>query len=100
MTSSNILCPILCGEKGGKEEIDQTLSLGEVKGRTLRAELAAEPVQSGDSTSPWLTGPKKALSGIRKVLGQSEYTANLGCHTWLSGVYWINVLEDLPMANC
>ena len=88
--------PYIVWRKGGKGRIDQTLSLGEVKGRTLRAELAAEPVQSGDSTSPWLTGPKKALSGIRKVLGQSEYTANLGCHTWLSGVYWINVLEDLP----
>ena len=76
--------------------VDQNLSLDEVKSRILRAEIAAEPVQSGDPTSPWLTGPQKSLSGVRKVLGQSEYTANLGCHTWLSGVYWINVLEVLP----
>ena len=82
--------------RGKTGKVDQNLSLGEVESRTSRVEIAAEPVQSGDRTSPWLTAPKKALPGIRKVLGQSEYTANLGCHTWLNGVYWINVIEVRP----
>ena len=88
--------PYTVWRKGKKGKVDQNLSLDEVESQTSRVEIAAEPVQSGDTTSPWLTAPKKALPGIRKVLGQSEYTANLGCHTWLNGVYWINVLAECP----
>lgn len=79
--------------KAIKGKVDQDLSLSEVKNHTTRTELAAEPVQSTDPTSPWLTAPKKAIPGVRKVLGQSGYSANLGCHTWLNAVYWIRVLE-------
>ena len=79
-----------------KGRISQNLPLSRVASRTSRKAIAAEPVQSRNSTSPWLTGPKKALPGLRKVLGQSRYKANLGCHTWLNGVYWIRVLGALP----
>ena len=80
----------------GRGKIDQNLSLSEVESRTSRTEFAAEPIRSANPTSPWLTAPNKTLSGIHRVLGQSEYTANLGCHTWLNGVYWINILEVRP----
>ncbi len=87
--------PYILWKKKATGKISQDLSLSEVESRTLHEEIAAEPVQLGNLTSPWLTAPPKALSGIRKVLGESKYTANLGCHTWLNGVYWVNVLKSL-----
>ena len=88
--------PYIVWKKVSKGRIDKDLSLSEVKSLTTRTEMAAEPVQSDNLTSPWLTAPKEALPGICKVLGRSGYSANLGCHTWLNGVYWIRVLDTRP----
>lgn len=72
------------------------MELREVRAVTTRTELGAEPVQSNRITSPWLTAPKRALPGIRKVIGQSHYKAYAGCCTWLNSVYWIRILEKRP----
>ncbi len=79
-----------------KGKIGQDLPLQRVHDCTYRSTIAAEPVQKNDPTSPWLTAPRNALPGVRKVLGQSDYKANLGCHTWLNSVYWIRILNELP----
>ena len=50
--------------------------------------------------SPWLTTPKKALDGMRKVIGKSDYKAWEGVNTGgLNGCYWIRILEQLPNGN-
>jgi hypothetical protein len=61
--------------------------------------MAAVPVDVEKATSPWLTVPPKALPGIRKVIGQSDYQAYAGCCTWLNSVYWVRVLKKLSNGN-
>ena len=85
--------PYVVWRKGKAGKVAQHLSLDEVKSQITRVEISAEPIQRKDITSPWLTAPRNTHKGIRKILGQSEYKARLGCHTWMNGVYWINVLE-------
>ena len=78
-------------------KIASALQLHEVRSATTRTRLAAQPVQSQVKTSPWLTVPKEALSGIQKVIGQSAYTAHEGVNTGgLNGCFWIRVLEKRP----
>ena len=72
------------------------MELHEVREATVRTELAAEPVQRQVRTSPWLTVPKRALSGVHKVIGPSKHKANAGCCTWLNAVYWIRVMDKRP----
>ena len=87
--------PYTVWKKTARGGIASELQLYEVRAATTRTKLAAQPVQSQVRTSPWLTAPKQALSGIQKVIGPSDYRAYAGCCTWLNGVYWINVVEVL-----
>ena len=88
--------PYILWQKIKKGRIDQDAPLAEVRTETLQRELGAIPVDKTDLTSPWLTMPEATLSGIRKVIGQSDYKARAGVTTWLNGVYWIRVLDHLP----
>lgn len=80
----------------GVSRLSQELSLAEAHRSTKRSTFGAIPIDPEKPTSPWLTAPKKALSGIQKVTGRSEYQAYAGCCTWLNGVYWIRVLKKRP----
>jgi hypothetical protein len=64
----------------------------------LRARmLAAEPVDSEDPTSAWLTAPRQAKSGMRKVLGPSEYQARAGAYSGgCNPVYWLEIVRRNP----
>mgnify|MGYP005833776345 CR=1 FL=1 len=70
--------------------------LEEVLAAFDRREMRAFPVDHRANTSPWFTAPREALPGIRKVLGKSGYQACAGCCSWLNGVYWLRVLQELP----
>lgn len=84
--------------KTGKIKTDY--SLNEVLERTERFEFGAIPVDRKKITSPWLTAPKDALKGIKKVIGKSDYTAHAGVYSGgVNGVYWIEVIEELPDGN-
>ncbi|MBM3334963.1 SAM-dependent DNA methyltransferase, partial [Candidatus Sumerlaeota bacterium] len=72
------------------------MSLLEVEQATERSSLGAIPVDPEVKTSPWLTTPKAALAGLRKVMGKSDYSAAAGCCTWLNGCFWIRVLRPVP----
>ena len=52
--------------------------LQEVELSTSRLNLTAIPVAPHKPESPWLTVPRAALSGVRKVLGSSPYKAREG----------------------
>ena len=71
-------------------------SLPDVIDRTVRRRIEAVPIVDTKDSSPWLTESPRLSSGIRKVIGASDYRAYAGCCTWLNGVYWINVIETLP----
>lgn len=64
---------------------------------TERKQFVAEPVDEKDPTSPWITGKPKALRAVKKVLGQSDYTAHAGCYTGgANAVYWVNIIDQRP----
>jgi len=84
----------------GPSQIEQSASLQNVRRQTRRVRYAAVPVEPGKRTSPWLTAPKKALSGLQKLIGKSHYTAYEGVNTGgLNGCYWVRVLSVLPNGN-
>lgn len=69
-------------------------TLEEVMEITRRHELHAEPVQPDDPTSSWLTAPRPALKGLRKLRGASPYTAHAGTCTWANAVYFVEKLME------
>jgi hypothetical protein len=56
-------------------------------------QFVAQPVDASDITSTWITGKRRALQAVQKILGQSDYTGRAGVCTWLNGVYWLEVIE-------
>lgn len=54
----------------------------------------AEPVNESDKCSPWILTPdKRLLKIIRGIMAASDYQARAGVCTWLSGVYWVDILQ-------
>jgi hypothetical protein len=88
--------PYVIWRKETRGAILQDFTLEEVIANTSRETFAAEPVDSANPTSPWLTARKDALPGLKKVIGASDYTAYEGVNTGgLSGCFWVRILEVL-----
>ncbi len=87
---------------GGGSTVPEDVSLkevtGEVTGEKIAAyrEFYAQPVDEADPTSPWITGRKRALKAVRRVIGSSDYQARAGICTWLNAVYWLEVVARRP----
>src|SRR5262249_52267750 len=79
----------------GSSRIEQAEALSTVLKSSTRTELSAIPLGAAKTSAPWLTAPKKALVGIRKVIARSDYRAYAGCCTWMNGVYWVRILKNL-----
>ena len=72
-------------------------SLEEVAEITRRHSLAAEPVQPDDPTSSWLTAPRAALQGLRKLRAASPYRAHAGAYSGgANAVYFVEKLMERP----
>jgi len=57
----------------------------------------AEPVDLDDATSSWVTGRRRAIGAMRKILGVSSYRAHEGANTGgASGVFWVEKIADRP----
>jgi hypothetical protein len=81
----------------GPSRISQQVSLDEARSLVTGTKLGALPVDPDKASSPWLTAPKSALSGIQKVIGKSDYKAYEGVNTGgLNGCFWIRVIERRP----
>ena len=81
----------------GPSRISQEVSLDEARSLVTLSKLGALPVDPSKATSPWLTVPKRALSGIQRVIGKSDYQAHAGVYTGgLNGCFWIRVIEKRP----
>ena len=79
------------------KSIKDDLSLNEVIELATYKKFVAEPVNKNDTTSPWITGRPKALKAVRKVLGQSDYTAHAGVYTGgANAVYWVEIVDKKP----
>ena len=82
--------PYRLWKKTGKA-IKEDDSLETVLGKVKRSELSAEPVAAPDSA--WLSGYPAAQSGVRKLLGESDYDAHAGVYTGgANAVYWLDVI--------
>ncbi|MGD2144705.1 MAG: N-6 DNA methylase, partial [Anaerolineae bacterium] len=82
--------------RGRRRTIPEDLSPDEVQEMTVRSNLWAEPVDDEDVTSSWISGRRRALSAVRKVLGASDYRARAGVCTWMNAVYWLEVVGERP----
>ncbi len=80
----------------GSARVDIDKLLDEVLAETARANLWAQPVDSSNLTSPWMTARKAALQALQKAIGQAAYQARAGSCTWANGVYWVRVLGKRP----
>lgn len=81
----------------GPSRIAQDESLTNVRTDTAQCKMEALPVVASKDSSPWLTAPKQALTGIRKVMGVSDYRAYEGVNTGgLNGCFWIGILKKRP----
>jgi hypothetical protein len=81
--------------KGARFTYDSTLQ--EVLETTRRLNFHAIPVDTNDPTSPWLTARSKALRGVGKILGKSEYEAHEGANTGgANAVYWVEPVLHRP----
>ncbi len=76
--------------------LDYDSTLDEVLSQTRRLQFHAAPVDEADPTSAWLTARRRALKGVRKVLGPSDYQARAGACTWANAIYWLEVLAERP----
>jgi hypothetical protein len=83
----------------GSARVDIDKPLEEVMAETVRANLWAQPVESENLTSPWMTARKAALKALQKVVGKAAYRAREGANTGgANGVYWMEVLKKRPDA--
>lgn len=81
----------------GASRIAQDAALPDILTVTRQKKIKAMPVVASKDSSPWLTAPQQALSGIQKVLGPSAYRAYEGVNTGgLNGCFWIRVLDKRP----
>jgi hypothetical protein len=70
------------------------LTLDEVSGITRRLHYLGEPVRKADPTSSWLTTRPKLVKVIRKMLGQSDYTARAGAYSGgANAVFWLERIK-------
>ena len=82
-------------ESGRSGSFDYDATLDEVMSKTERKNWNAEPVDDDDPTSAWLTGNIWVIKTVKKVLGQSDYTAHEGVNSGgANAVYWFEILKD------
>ncbi len=67
---------------------------GEVNSKNEILELMAEPVNPAEMGSPWITYSEDCRSGLRKILGASDYKARKGANTGgANGILWVDVID-------
>src|SRR5665647_690137 len=76
--------------------VPEDASLDEVLAMCRVRQLVALPVDPDDVTSSWISGRRRSLGAVRKVLGPADYQARAGASTWMNGVYWLRVEGGLP----
>lgn len=82
-------------KKGARFTYKSTIE--EVTQATERFNHYAEPVDNSEPTSAWLTARPNALKAVRKILGQSDYTAHEGVNSGgANAIYWVDIVKERP----
>ena len=90
--NTNYPVPYILWRKLVKGAISLDLKYKEVEGKTKRLNLKAQPISH--KTSPWISARYKALSAIKKIIGNSFYQAKAGSSTWINGVFWGKISDE------
>ena len=83
----------------GGSVIPEDVTLREVEDEKIATyrQFDALPVDERDATSPWITGRRRALEAVQKVLGPSDYQAHEGANSGgANAVYWMEVAGTRP----
>jgi len=80
--------------KTGRDNIPTDTDFDEAMSRLKHIRWVARPINQAKQNSPWISGRRRALDGILNVIGAASYEARAGSCTWLSGVYWIEVIAQ------
>lgn len=88
--------PYTSWRKVAPGRVPEGATLEEALARCAVRQFVAQPVDSADPTSSWLTGKRRALEAVKKVLGESDYVGRAGACTWLNGVYWLEIVDRRP----
>lgn len=73
----------------------QRLTSAELLAQLPRTRCLAEPMDTADRTSPWLTAEASAMAGVRRWAGRSDYRAHEGANSGgANAVFWLEVLES------
>ena len=83
-------------KKQKRARVSEDLPLERIVELVRHSQWNASPVNANDDTSPWLTGRRRAIAGVRKAIGKSIYQARYGVHTHANSIYWIQVLAQRP----
>ncbi len=84
--------PYLFWQKKDKQSIGLDDELEEVLAKITVKQWLAQPINSEEPNSPWISARPKALDALRRVIGQSAYRAYAGSFTGgLNGVFWIEI---------
>jgi hypothetical protein len=83
--------PYLYWRKKEKQSISLDDDLKEVLAKVAVKWWEAQPVNPAKPNSPWLAARPKAVTALRKAIGQSDYRAYAGSCTWANGVYWLEI---------
>jgi len=79
------------------QRITEDATLDEVLSMCAVRHFVAQPVDAADLASSWISGRRKALQAIQRVLDRSDYQARAGLYSGgANGVYWLDVLNMRP----
>jgi hypothetical protein len=82
--------------KTTRGRIGSELPQSSARQKTATATVVAQPISTDRPTSPWITAPADALAAIQRAIGPSAYRAYAGACTWLSGVFWLEIVGQRP----
>ena len=80
--------------KTSRERIPTEADHDEAMERLKYLQWVARPIDSAKRNSPWITGRRRAVERIENVTGKAAYEGRAGSCTWLSGVYWVEVVAE------
>jgi len=83
----------------GGSVIPEDLSLQEINREKIATfrQYAAQPVDNGEPTSPWITARPRVLKALKSVLGASVYQGREGANTGgANAVYWLQIVGQRP----
>jgi hypothetical protein len=76
--------------------IPEDLALEEIQTMCAIRQLVAQPIDSKNSDSSWISGRPRSLAAMARVLGASTYKGRKGITASVNGVFWLQKVASRP----